>query len=347
MRILLDTSPLESGHKTRGIGRYTRELLRALKSQPDLILVDREHDQKPQLIHYPSFDLFQPTLWPLHSCPVAVTIHDVIPLRFPDHYPAGIKGRLALMWQKLALKKVKVILTDSHESRSDIYRLLKVDPGRVFVVPLGVSEVFNPLTKKASQPILAQYKINQPYILYVGDINYNKNLPELIAAFSQLPDAFQLVLVGHNFKPQTIPEWQAIDQAIQRHDLTNRVVMINNLDQSQIDSLRALYSQALCYVQVSLVEGFGLPVLEAMACGTLTLVSQTPALKEVGSSVAFYTSTDADSIASNIKKIMRLSPAKIKEKKREGLVWAKGFSWHKTARATALIYQKAINGEFD
>ncbi len=348
MHVLLDTSPLRNGHQARGIGRYTQELLSFLQKQPDVTLVDRQREnQKPDIIHYPTFDLYRPSLPLIHSCPVVVTIHDLIPLRFPDHYPSGMRGQLALLWQKMALKMVNLILTDSHESRADICRFLQIKPSKVIVIPLGVSEQFRPLSQKTAAPLLAKHGIKTPYILYVGDINYNKNLPALITALSKLPTSVDLVMVGRNFRPQPIPEWQAIDVAIKQHDLSDRVKMINDLDQSQNTALRALYSQALCYVQPSLAEGFGLPVLEAMACGTIVLASQTPALKEVGAGVAFYASPEAKSIAEGVKKIMRLSPSRRREKKREGLAWAKGFSWRRTGKATVLIYQKIVSGQFD
>ena len=143
MKVVIDISPLQTGHKTRGIGIYTRELSQGLRKVDKInsyILTTRPHQVKQvSLIHYPYFDLFFHTLPIQKRTRTVVTIHDVIPLIFPLWFKPGLRGRFHLFLQKLALKKVDAVITDSHNSKTDIVKYLKVPADKIHVVHLAVS----------------------------------------------------------------------------------------------------------------------------------------------------------------------------------------------------------------
>src|SRR5688500_16619599 len=129
MKIAVNTLPLKTAHKDRGIGFYTNNLVENLKKDSQIEL--QEFDslsevRDAEVVHYPWFDLFFKTLLVQKSIPTVVTIHDVMPLRFKEHYPIGIRGKINLYLQKRALKKCSAIITDSNASKNDIIKYLKI-----------------------------------------------------------------------------------------------------------------------------------------------------------------------------------------------------------------------------
>jgi hypothetical protein len=119
MNIFLHTGPLESGHRVRGIGSYTRSLLQGLSNDASITVTSGNQIDTAvdcDIIHYPFFDLFQRTLKVHPTIPTIVTVHDVIPLLFPKQFPIGVRGSFSFHWQKRALKKASVICTDSRAS---------------------------------------------------------------------------------------------------------------------------------------------------------------------------------------------------------------------------------------
>ena len=191
MRIAIDTKPLLTGHAIRGIGSYVRNLTRELAK---LKKVESVESKNAELIHYPYFDLFSHTL-KIRDKPVVVTIYDVIPLLYPKYYPTGIKGKFNFFLQKRELKKVTAIITISENSKKDIVKYLRVDPDKVSTIHLAASDIFKPITNHQAL-VTAQKKYNLPktFVLYVGDVNYNKNLGALATACRQI--SVPLVIVG-------------------------------------------------------------------------------------------------------------------------------------------------------
>ncbi len=344
--ILIDTSPLSSLHATRGIGMYTRLLTSALEELPDIQLVRSSSasvpTKKPDLIHYPFFDFFFSTLPIGFSTPRIVTVHDVIPLKFPAYYKPGIRGRFSFARQKLVLKTVSAIITDSESSKTDITYHLGFPKNHIYVVPLAA----HPQLKKASlesiKQVKSQLSLPDKYILYVGDINYNKNIPQLVKSLKYIPEDVSLVLVGSNFVKQSIPEWQWIETQIALSNVSNRVIFLPNVLHDDLETLSALYTGADCYVQPSLYEGFGLPILEAMQCKTPVVCSANSSLIEVGGESATFTGTSAEELAAGINEVLSWSKTKREAVINGAYNWSQKFSWTKAAAQTADIYRKVL-----
>lgn len=345
LTVIIDTSPLSSGHAARGIGTYTRLLTAALDEIEDIKIIrsstlEKGESPKADITHYPFFDLFFDTL-PINLIrPTLVTIHDVIPLKFPEYYPPGVKGGLRFKKQQLALKTVKAVITDSEASRRDIVDLLGVADEKIHVVPLAANPELLTQTESVVNKIRRKYEIPKKYVLYVGDINYNKNIPQLIKMLKYLDKNIHLVCVGKNFVQQEIPEWQWIETQIALSDVGSRVHFVTNVLTDSAEELSAIYSGALCYVQPSLYEGFGLPVLEAMQCRTPVVATEVASLPEVGGEYALYAKPAAEELAKQVNELLSWSKTRRADWTRAAYKWSQNFSWQKTAEMTAAVYKQ-------
>lgn len=344
--MIIKIVPLPSGSEaeTRGIGFYRTNLINALKKFfPDLkLMADSPGKPGPDLVHYPFFDFFFRTLPLSHPQPVVVTIHDVIPLLFPNHFPPGIRGKLNLLYQKHVLKGVTKIITDSEVSRRDIAMTLGMPEKKIAVVHLAA----NPEIKKVNhQPTLMKikrkYHLPEEFLLFVGDLNWNKNILGTLAVAKRLK--LPLVVVGKAAKE--MPQ-----------DPTNpwnrdRVAFINRSQEDQkiicpgfvpTQELAAIYSLATVYLQLSFYEGFGLPLLEAMACECPVVAADTSSLPEVGGEGAIFVDpTNLDVVATIIEKVrknLRFRSKLIKAGKKQ----VAKFAWEKTAQDTLAVYQEAL-----
>lgn len=347
IKVLLETSPLGNANAHRGIGTYTRLLTENLEKLTFLEVrrstLPLPPDFKPNIVHYPYFDLFFSTLPLKHPAKAVVTIHDVIPLKFPEHYDPGLKGSMRFIKQKLALSRVQAVITDSQASKVDIINHLGVSEEKVQVVYLAASPGLQAAAEVDLKRTRRKYQLPKHYLLYVGDINYNKNLPQLIKALRYLPREIKLVLVGRNFKPQNIPEWQWIETQIALSDVGKRIKFLSEVSGEDLADLAAIYSGAIAYVQPSLAEGFGLPVLEAMQCKTPVVCANTTSLIEVGGLESVFTGTTAEEIATGVKEVLSWSKTKRLERIRSAYQWSQTFSWAKTATETAKIYQQLLS----
>lgn len=345
--IAIDTSPLTSMHAARGIGTYTRLLIHSLEELETITLIKSGAQQssapKPQLIHYPFFDFFSSTLPITLKTPTVVTIHDVIPLKFPAYYKPGVRGTFAYARQKLVLKTVSAVITDSQSSKTDIAYHLGVPKEKIHVVYLAAHPELRKQNEATVLTVRQKYQLPENYLLYVGDINYNKNLPQLIKSLKFMPDSLHLVCVGKNFTKQTIPEWQWIETQIALSDVSDRVHFITDVLQDDLETLGALYSGALCYVQPSLYEGFGLPVLESMQCRTPVVCAANSSLIEVGREHAIFTGTTAEEIAAGITEVTQWSKTHREKVIAGAFAWSQTFSWQQTASETAAVYMKVLH----
>lgn len=331
---------INCGSEIRGIGFYTNFLVENLKKIDDFKLVDNW--QEADLIHYTFFDLYFNTLKIFPNKKHVVTIHDVIPLVFKNEYKSGLKGKFRFFLQRLKLRKIDAIITDSFHSASDIKKYLKVNKDKIKVVYLAG----NPNLKKPAQPLVQSIKqrLNLPekYILYVGDINYNKNLINLIKSISLIDKEVKLILVGSNFYPHNIKEWQIIARTIKEYQLNDRIIFFSNIKKNDFQVLSVLYNQALVYVQPSLYEGFGLPVLEAWQCGNLVIASNNSSLAEIGKNFIFKSECDHRDLVRVIQQVLNLDDNLRRKKIKEIQKYLLNFSWLKTAQQTYAIYKDIL-----
>jgi len=338
MKILLATKNLHTDSKIRGIGVYARELTRALSDNfPQDSFTTTQSSTPPDLIHYPFFDPFFLTLSIPKKIPTIITIHDLIPPKYPSHFPVGLRGKLKWLRQKSQAQKVDHIITDSNASKQDIIRLLSIPDSRVTVIPLGPSgdKTSAEMTRKAK----VEYDLPHRYILYVGDINWNKNVTGLIDVFAHLDaPTTHLVLVGKSFTSNLdIPEVSALKNAIKNSGKESK---IHSLGYVPSHHLPAMYSYATLYVQPSWDEGFGFPVLDAMTRGCPVACSNRGSLKEVGGrSVAYF---DPDSNMLDVISDLLAHPGKRAKLKNLGLIRAKKFNWDLAASRTHAVYEQVI-----
>lgn len=357
MRIAINTLPLKTAHKDRGIGFYTSNLLEALKKDSSLEIQEFTNPldvKNADVIHYPWFDFFFRTLPKKNPAPVVVTIHDVIPLKFKEHYPVGFKGKINFYLQKIALKKCKAVITDSKISKSDIIELLKVDREKITVIPLAADKDFKILSDAELIRTKRKYNLTDQILLYVGDANWVKNLPFLIEAFKNLTlrpkyKNLKLVLVGGVFlkKVDNIdhPELEAlkkVNQLIKEYGLENegkKIIRVGNIEK---DELIAIYNLATIYIQPSFYEGFGLPILEAMSCGVPVVSSKGGSLPEAGGEAAVY--FDPYNIGQFESIIIEILDNRSLQDKlsRLGLKQVEKFSWDLVAAKTIEVYSNVI-----
>ncbi|MCL4390434.1 MAG: glycosyltransferase family 4 protein [Patescibacteria group bacterium] len=308
-------NPPNLGNSFRGVGFYGQNLTAALEKIPDLDLTD----QNPQVIHYLYFDPFFLTLPPFHRARTVVTIFDLTPFILPTLFPRGLRGEIKWQIQKRLVSQADAIITISQSAKADIARIIGVPKEKILVTYLAAGKSCRP--KKVKQ---------ENFILYIGDVNPNKNLSSLIRAMVQLPDE-KLVLVGKAFTDMNLPETRAIRAEIKNLGLEKKVSLPGFISEEEKVSL---LNRAAVYVQPSIYEGFGLPVLEAMACGTPVVCGRNSSLPEIaGEAAVFADVSDSSDLA---RKILEAKKGKLIQK---GLAQAAKFSWEKTARETARIYE--------
>jgi len=343
MKVALKQARYHPTNAVRGIGMYSRLLEEYLSRESGITVVPADSkESKTDLVHYTSFDLFYPTLPFRPWQKTVVTIHDVIPLLYPKQYPVGIKGKAYFFRQKTFLKTVSRVITDSLSSQRDIEKFLEVPSSKIRVVSLAGQPELTQVANKEIAKVRRNYAVPKQYCLYVGDINYNKNIPQLIKMLKYLPEQIGLVCVGKSMKPSVIPEWRAIESQIALSNVENRVVFLPTIASDDFSTLSALYSGALCYVQPSLYEGFGIPVLEAMQCGAPVVSSRTSSLTEIVGEAGMLVEPEAEAFAEGLLQIMAFSATKRQKVIDKALKHAKTFSWDKTAKATLAVYSELI-----
>ncbi|OGY46191.1 MAG: hypothetical protein A2840_02530 [Candidatus Buchananbacteria bacterium RIFCSPHIGHO2_01_FULL_47_11b] len=346
MRVQIDVSQLNAMNTYRGVGVYTDLLfqhLRHLKTLDTFSLTTEKTKEHPDLIHYPYFDVFFHTLPIKKRAKTVVTIHDVIPLVFPEHYRSGIKGSVRFLQQLLALNTVDAVITDSMCSKKDIIQHLKFPAEKIYVVHLAGNPLLHATSPNDVHTVLNKYSIPEKYLLYVGDINYNKNLPALLRAFSTLSQNLHLVMVGRSLNNIEIPEGRWIHDTIQEKGIAQRVHLLTDIPKHPATELATLFTGASAYVQPSLYEGFGLSVLDAMQCGTLVISSTGGSLPEVINDAAlFFDPRNEHEMADTINQALSLSMTKKKIFLSLAQYNLKRFSWEKTAQKTYAIYKKVL-----
>ena len=351
MKIGFDTSSLSNQHKVRGTGFYTKRLVEELQRYSQqhadfqLIEFSGKVPSQADIIHFPAFNPFFVSL-PVHcKKPIVITIHDLIPLKFPRHFPPGLKGSLKWQLQKKLLKKTKAIITDSKASQKDIIKFADVGKRKVSVIYLAADQVFKPLVDKPwLEKIKNRYQLPDKFVLYVGDLNYNKNIPMLTRACLNLK--YPLVVVGkQSISKEESPNHPETQDLINFQHLARQYPqLIIRLGFVPTKDLVGIYNLAAYLTQPSLAEGFGLPVLEAMACGCPVITSQSTSLSEISGKAAFLINPrKKQDLETALIKMWRQSGLRRRFSKL-GLKQVKKFSWNKTAQQTLSVYQQIYQG---
>jgi glycosyltransferase involved in cell wall biosynthesis len=356
-----------------GIGTYIRNILRQLARfdrQTEYILIcgDRDRDfglslgdnfrvevdsSKPYsfreqltvpwtlvrtragLLHEPHY-----VLPPLTHCRSVVTIHDCIHLRFPQYLPK--RGALAYARAQMgsAAGRSNRILTVSEASKRDILEFFKVAPEKVTVIYNGIDERFaTPPPEDKMRAIEERYQLQGEFALYVGNVKPHKNVERLLDAFhlvrqSGLED-LKLVVIGDD-----ISKYAALRRAVHRYNLHKYVRFLGFLPD---ETLAVVYRLAAVFVFPSLYEGFGLPPLEAMACGTPVVTSNVSSLPEVmGDAALLVDPYSAEAIADAMQRVLTDTTLR-SDLSARGLARAGEFSWERSARRVREIYDEVAH----
>ncbi len=372
MRVAFDGTTLRPGRT--GVGYYTEHLLQHLAAEgPDddiIVLSNRPvettrplpshvrvvtsgwrlprivwmQSQAPRLLErlQPDVVHFTNGIVPMASpVPVVVTIHDMSLTLYPGYHPPR-RVLLNRPLVNLAARRADAIITVSESSKRDIVRSYGLSPQRVHVVHEAAAPAFRPIHDLgALTRVRRQYGLADRFILYVGTIEPRKNLPKLIEAFARRRRrgdlTHQLVCVGPY-------GWLSrdIEALLDRLQVNDSVLFTGYVP---FHDLAAFYNLAEMFVFPSIYEGFGLPVIEAMACGTPVITGHVAALDEVaGGAVEHVEALEVEAIGDAL---VRLAQDRDRRQAltRAGLQRAQFFSWARAARETAIVYRHAAHLE--
>jgi glycosyltransferase involved in cell wall biosynthesis len=273
---------------------------------------------------------------PFCPVPFVATIYDLSIERFPEFVPRLHPHRATRIISRTARRASKII-TISENSKADLLELFHLPPEKIVVTPLGVHPRFRPAERAdMSDTILHKYRIQRPFILYVGYIQASKNLVGLIQAFTALklqsPVPHQLVVVGREHY-----QFQEIYRARDRSPVREQIVFVGYVPD---EDLVPFYQAADLFVLPSFYEGFGLPVLEAMACGTPVMAARTSSLPEVVGEGGLL--VDPHNVSQMVEAMSRIlhEPTLRKDLREKGLRRAREYSWDRTAGATLAVYEE-------
>jgi glycosyltransferase involved in cell wall biosynthesis len=284
------------------------------------------------LYHEPSFLPFR------FDGPTVVTVHDLSPLRYPDTQPT-MRVREVMERLPQAVRKASAILVDSEFIKNELIQILGVDPGRVTSAPLGVGSEYRPRTAEETAHALATYNLTyRGYIFAVGTLEPRKNLIQAINAYAGLPESMRksisLVVVG-------MRGWLSADMEarIRQHEALGEVRWLGYVP---AETLPMLYSGARMLVYPSLYEGFGLPVLEAMASGIPVITSNRASLPEVAGDVGVMIDPeDVDGMRMCMHRLFE-DTGEAAFRGARGVERAQQFTWRTCAEKTLAVYRDAI-----
>ncbi|MCA9930524.1 MAG: glycosyltransferase family 4 protein [Anaerolineales bacterium] len=359
----------EAGYRRAGIHQYIAQVLRHLPREedgPTYTVYTRHEPDFLQQAGITAVSTSLPTenrlfrivweqiVWPwqvrqhrvdlLHSMafvtpllskrPAVVTVYDLSFLHFPENFPAV--QRLYLHTQtRRSVRKARRIIAISESGRQDVHRFFEIPLRRIDVVRPGVDEMYRPLPPEEITAFRHEKGINGRFILHVGTLQPRKNIPVLLDAFAQLPnETVQLVLVGG--KGWLFDEIFARVQAL---GLMDRVHFTGYVPD---DELPLWYNAADLFVLPSQYEGFGMPIVEAMACGTPVVAADNSSLPEAaGQAGLLFSPQNVPELTERMANV--LDDRALSDKMRRlGIQHAHNFSWERAGRETAVVYQKAL-----
>src|ERR1035437_3056531 len=289
--------------------------------------------EKLDLMHFPYFSV------PIfYNKPYVVTIHDLIINHFSTGkastlaYPLYLAKRAAYKFViKKAAEKAKKIITPSNATKQEIIEHLKISENKIDVAHEASEVKFSDIKLKTDNPEIFAKK----YFLYIGNAYPHKNLDRLLRAFKKIENVdsnLKLILVGK--KDYFYKQFEAVNES-------NNVIFYGNASDSELASL---YANAIALVAPSLMEGFGLPVLEAMTLRCLVIASDIPSFREIaGENVIYFNPQDENDILTKLKDILENSEKYKQEKLEKAFEKSQQFSWEKAAAQTLNIYESSLS----
>jgi len=266
--------------------------------------------------------------------PRVITVYDMIHERFP-HLFADVWGDRFRRQKGECIRSADALISISHATQEDICHFYGIDPARIRVVHLAPSPVFRLLEDEDSEVNQSGTQM-RPFFLYIGDRSLYKNFGGVLDAYCAWPRSreIDLVVVGG--------PWSADEERrLAESGLDGRVRILTGIED---DHLCRLYNQASAFLYPSLYEGFGIPLLEAMACGCPVIASRIPSTMEVaGECPVYFEPGDREGTIDAFERI--LAEGRDSERTRAGIEWAKEFSWDRTAAGTLNVYRELLNNE--
>ncbi len=270
----------------------------------------------------------------LTRIPMVVTIHDLAFLRWSEQTPGRRSAYLSRQVRDAVARARRVIAVSEH-TKSEVSELLNINAENIDVTPLGVDPSFRPMSKGDIATFRRETNTERPFILAVGNLEPRKNLVALVQAFDRIAAGIphDLVLAGAD-------GWKSasLHEAIARSQFRDRILLPGFIDPAQLNTW---YSACDLFVIPSLDEGFGLTLLEAMACGAPAVASNRGALPEVARNAAILTEPDPESLAMTLEATLS-DPATLQRLREAGPVRAAQFTWERTAQLTVESYRKAM-----
>jgi len=368
MKIAIDARGI-NWYKGTGIGTYTENLLRGLlkidqhnkyniywsgdsyeefkADTSKIIMASKKHHRFFEQYYFPSnletekTDIYHVPqngigLNAEISCKKLVTIHDLIPYVMPETVGKGYVLKF-LKEVPTVIELSQGIITVSEWSKKDILRFFPVDENKVFVTPLAADKKYRPLDKEKCKVFLYEnYHIDAPFILYIGGFSPRKNVKSLIIAFSKvyknIDKEYKLVIVGANRDDS-----QRLTDLCSALNLESSVIFTGFVPE---EHLPTFYNGCDIFAYPSLYEGFGLPPLEAMSCGTPVITSNVTSIPEVvGDAGVLINPYDTSNLIDELGRL--LSNDSLREEfSKKGLEKSKEFNWLNTAKKTLEVYEQ-------
>ena len=376
LKVVLDAGP--AVHQSAGLARYTESLASALwqhcRDSIDLNLFYNRHSghqlptslapiptrafplgQYPwrlgvlacQLLRAPVVDrrlgaggIYHATehLLPWTARPSVMTVHDLIFERYPQHHTLANRSFLRVA-MPLFVRRADAIIAVSRHTQQDLLELYGTPTQKVFVVEEGIEGRFRPALEEEIRQVKEKHGIRRPYLLMVGTLEPRKNHQLAFEALARLKAggfSHCLVVAGGG-------GWlfDDVQRKVDQLQLAADVLFAGRVPE---EDLPALYSGADCFLMPSLYEGFGIPVLEAMACGTPVVCSKASSLPEVASTAARYIELmTGEALANTVRQVLS-NPETSEQMRTEGLRQAARFCWRVAAVQTVNVYRSAAGG---
>lgn len=296
-----------------------------------LLLPQILRELKPDLVHFTNY------VAPLATgVPYVVSIHDMTLSIVPECHTLK-KRLLTSSLIPLVARSAHLILAPSESTRRDIVRLLGIDNGRIRVIPYAASPLFRPV-EGGPRRLEVAYGVRPPYFLYVGTLEPRKNLCRALRAFARVAGS----LPDHRFVVAGQRGWKYAEvlREAERQELRGRVVFLGYVPE---EDLPVLYTHATGFVYPSLYEGFGLPVIEAMACGAPVLTSRSSSLTEIAEGAALLVDPRDEAALADGLYALAADAGLRRDLGTRGRARAAAYSWERTGRETVAAYQEVYD----